>query len=100
MRWGDTDMKPRANLLAILTLALLAGACAHGPDSRQNRRGMTNMGVPVRMASSKEEAVRNYQDTMRAERQRFEREALEAQRLCRLERGPDAPCGRYVRDRR
>lgn len=93
-------MKPRANLPAVLALTLLAGACAHAPDSRQSRHGMTNMGVPVRMAASKEEAMRNYQDTIRAERQRFEREALEAQRLCRIERGPNAPCGRYVRDRR
>jgi hypothetical protein len=52
------------------------------------------------MAASMVEAVRGYQETMKAERQRFEREALEAQRLCRVERGPNAPCGRYVRDRR
>jgi hypothetical protein len=93
-------MNRRAKLIAITTLTLLVGACAHGQDSRQTRRDMSRMGVPVRMAASKEEAVRGYQETMKAERQRFEREALEAQRLCRVERGPNAPCGRYVRDRR
>lgn len=93
-------MNRRPKLLAVAALAMLVGACAHGPDSSHARRDMTKMGVPVRAASTREHAVRNYQETMRAERQRFEREALEAQRLCRLERGPNAPCGRYVRDRR
>lgn len=91
-------MNRRTHLLAITSLTLIVGACSHGPDHA--RDGMSRMGVPVRTVSTREDAVRVYQDTMRAERQRFERETLEAQRLCRKERGPDAPCGRYVRDRR